>query len=114
LLLGFVHGASGRFTPEYLGVAASSTMILLGFEVAFIKGGFYVLGEVDSPGILDLMALSSYKYVGLIVDVLLSVVVGKWLLSLFVTVLSLFSAIVLIRSLILLGAGFQVTPFQSL
>jgi len=99
LLLGFVHGASGNFTPEYLGVCASSTLVLLAFEVAFIKGGFYVLGDAETPGWMDLVALSSYKYVGLIVDVLFSLVVGRGLLLLIITIFSCFSAILVIRSL---------------
>jgi len=99
LLLGYVHGASGRFTPEFLGVSASSTLLTLGFEIAFMKGAFYFLGDVDSPVFLDLVAIGAYKYVGLIVDVLFSLVVSTWILVLITFLFSCFGAFFTIRSL---------------
>ncbi len=63
LLMGYVLGAIGKFTPEVVVTAASSTLVTLILEVVIFSIGFYMVDSA-SPRLLDLIAWSGYKYVG--------------------------------------------------
>lgn len=72
LLMGYTLGTFGQFTPEVIGVTASSTLFALALEVAIAKLGFYLVGAtVRPPVVCDLIALSGYKYVSMIVMMIL-------------------------------------------
>lgn len=51
------------FTPEVLGVTATTGFLILGFELLLIKTGFYLL-NCGSVAIYDLTAYCGYKFVG--------------------------------------------------
>eukprot|EP00047_Mylnosiga_fluctuans_P011476 m.21624 g.21624 ORF g.21624 m.21624 type:complete len:259 (-) comp3648_c0_seq2:96-872(-) len=73
LVVGLVLGTVGRFSPEQLGIAASSAMGWLLLEVFVCYAALYLL-NIAFNGVLELVALSGYKYVGLIAAVLAYVV----------------------------------------
>jgi hypothetical protein len=52
----------GRFTPEMLGKLASSGLISLGFEVVFLKFGFYLLNSMNCS-VFDLLSYAGYIFV---------------------------------------------------
>ena len=62
LLSGLKSGFSGNFSPQILGLAASSSVIFLCLELLIIYGGFYFL-QCSLPSILDLLAYCGYKFV---------------------------------------------------
>jgi hypothetical protein len=53
-----------RFTPEVLGMTASTGMGMTVFELLVIKLGCYLLGIPSDTAFLDLIAYLGYKYVG--------------------------------------------------
>jgi hypothetical protein len=52
-----------RFTPEVLGMTASSALITIGFEIGLIKIGLYLLNLPSLP-LLEVVAFCGYKFVG--------------------------------------------------
>ena len=53
-----------RFTPELLGVTASSMCGWLVVEILCYYAAFYLLNLNSSAGAWELCALTAYKYVG--------------------------------------------------
>lgn len=76
LLTGLALGVYHRFDPEALSMTASSAMVALFIEVALLKFGFYVLATSVVPPLLDLLSYSSYKFVGLIINIALGIFLG--------------------------------------
>ncbi|SPQ99877.1 unnamed protein product (mitochondrion) [Plasmodiophora brassicae] len=71
LLMGFIMGISKAFTPEVLGSTATWALLVLIMEVVLLRVGFAVIGSsatVVPPSLLDLVAYSSYKFVILVID----------------------------------------------
>jgi hypothetical protein len=80
LLMGYALGTVGRFSPEVLTVNASFTFVTLIMELLVLRVGFYILDtDVTAPKLLDLVAYSGYKYVGLNVSLLAGLSLGSWL-----------------------------------
>ena len=66
-LLRYINGLSFcifRFTPEQLGMTASSALVWLFVELMVIIMTLYVFGMSADVRYLDLLALCGYKYVG--------------------------------------------------
>ena len=53
-----------RFTPEQLGITASSALVWLCIELTVIIMSIYIMGISSQIKYLDLLALCGYKYVG--------------------------------------------------
>ena len=53
-----------RFTPEVLGMTASSALVITLIEVLLIKFGCYILNIASDVVFLDIVAYAGYKYVG--------------------------------------------------
>lgn len=77
LVCGLVLGTQNRFTPEQLGMTASSAMVWLVIELIAIVFTTYVLGISSGVRYLDLMALCGYKYVGMILAALGALILGS-------------------------------------
>lgn len=77
LLAGFVLGFQNRFSPEQLGIQASSALAWAVAEVLIELITLYVMNINTNLTTLDLIAYSGYKYVGMIFAVLLSLMFGK-------------------------------------
>ncbi|GLG99732.1 Protein YIF1B-A [Gryllus bimaculatus] len=74
LLAGLILGSQSRFSPEVLGIHASSALAWLVLEVVVELVTLYIINIESSLKTLDLVAFGGYKYVGIIVAVLLSLV----------------------------------------
>lgn len=66
LLCGLVLGTQDRFTPEQLGMTASSVLVWLILELVVIIATLYTTGISGNVKYLDLLSLCGYKYVGMI------------------------------------------------
>ncbi|PLW16471.1 hypothetical protein PCANC_18564 [Puccinia coronata f. sp. avenae] len=74
LLSGAVAGSKGRFDPELLSIAASQAMGIIFLEFCCIKLGCYLLNIQGDGAVIDLVAYSGYKFVGIIVSLLASLI----------------------------------------
>jgi len=72
LISGISLGLQNRFSPEMLGIQASSVIIWAVMEVLAMWVTLYVLNIQTPLKVLDLFAFSSYKYVGMIATILVS------------------------------------------
>lgn len=99
LIVGFVMGTAFKFTPDVLGTAASSGILLLLLEVFILKAGVYLIGsETDIP-ILDLVSYSGYVFVGVIVNFVVGWVLGDTAYYLSLLATGLMMAVFILRSL---------------
>lgn len=99
LVAGLVLGMQDRFTPEHIGITASSALAWCVVELAIYSCTLYVIQVETSLKTLDLLAYAGYKFVGTIVSILVSVIGGKigFYMALIYTNLAL--AFFLVRSL---------------
>jgi len=67
LLCGLIFGTQDRFTPEQLGMTASSVLVWLVLELVVIIATLYMTGISGNVRYLDLLSLCGYKYVGMII-----------------------------------------------
>nr|SVE74360.1 EOG090X0ATU [Daphnia barbata] len=73
LLIGGVSlGIQNRFSPEGLGIQASTALVWAVLEVLVIWVTLYVMNIQTKLTSFDILAFSSYKYVGMIVAVVVS------------------------------------------
>eukprot|EP00189_Rhodosorus_marinus_P002545 CAMPEP_0113964728 /NCGR_PEP_ID=MMETSP0011_2-20120614/7320_1 /TAXON_ID=101924 /ORGANISM="Rhodosorus marinus" /LENGTH=414 /DNA_ID=CAMNT_0000977101 /DNA_START=228 /DNA_END=1472 /DNA_ORIENTATION=- /assembly_acc=CAM_ASM_000156 len=70
LLVGFISGTKGVFTPEKMASTASVAIGVVTFEVLLIRLGFYLVNAKSAPW-LDFVAFRGYKFVGLVVSLLI-------------------------------------------
>ncbi|KAG0274797.1 hypothetical protein BGZ95_009465, partial [Linnemannia exigua] len=61
---------ANKFSPEMLGPTASSALAVIFLEFIIIKLCVYVLNITSDVPILDLLAYSGYKFVGIIVSII--------------------------------------------
>ncbi|CAF0922752.1 unnamed protein product [Adineta steineri] len=66
LVAGLVLGTQNRFTPEQLGMHASSALVWNIIEIGLLCLTFYILNIQSKLRTLDLIAYCGYKYVGMI------------------------------------------------
>jgi hypothetical protein len=71
LLSTTIAGIKGAFQPELLGYTASTAFGIVVFEILCLKLGTYLLSISNESQLLDLVAYSGYKFVGIIVSVTL-------------------------------------------
>ncbi|KAF9540428.1 hypothetical protein EC957_004322 [Mortierella hygrophila] len=70
LLVAISAGTSNKFSPEILGPTASSALAVIILEFTIIKLCVYILNITSDVPILDLLAYSGYKFVGIIVSII--------------------------------------------
>ena len=63
LLVGWVSGQKQSFTPEVLGITATSSIALTVVEVILIKIGCYLLNVGSGVAVSELIAVTGYKFV---------------------------------------------------
>lgn len=66
LTTGVVMGVQNRFTPEQLGIQASSALVWLVLELLIIMLSLYILNVNTDLRYMDILAYSGYKYIGMI------------------------------------------------
>ncbi|XP_050300216.1 protein YIF1B [Anthonomus grandis grandis] len=77
LVAGLVLGMQDKFSPEQIGITASSALAWCLIELAIYSTILYILQVETSLKTLDLLAYSGYKFVGTITSILASVVAGR-------------------------------------
>lgn len=60
-------GLNGQFQPELLGYTATTAFAFVIFEILGLKLVCYLLSITNESQLLDLVAYSGYKFVGIIV-----------------------------------------------
>lgn len=93
LIAGLAMGTQNRFSPELLGLQASSALVWLIMEVLAVLLSLYLVSVNTELTTIDLLAFSGYKYVGMIVGVVSGLLFGKmgYYLSLLWCCLSIFT-----------------------
>lgn len=76
LLSTLLAGLRGQFQPELLGYTASTAGVVVILEILLLKLGCYFLSISNESQLLDLVAYSGYKFVGIIVTVAVAEVVN--------------------------------------
>ncbi|KAI8357232.1 YIF1-domain-containing protein [Mortierella sp. GBAus27b] len=69
LLVGISLGTSSKFRPDILGPTASSALAVILLEFTMIKLCIYLLNIASEVSLLDLLAYSGYKFVGIIISI---------------------------------------------
>ncbi|XP_035647569.1 protein YIF1B-like isoform X1 [Oncorhynchus keta] len=77
LVSGLALGTQNRFTPEILGMQASSALVWLIMEVLAVLLSLYLVTVNTDLTTIDLVAFSGYKYVGMIVGVVAGLLFGR-------------------------------------
>lgn len=72
LLSTLLAGLRGAFHPELLGLTATTAFAIVIIEILALKLGCYLLSISNESQLLDLVAYSGYKFVGIIVTLVLS------------------------------------------
>lgn len=72
LLSTMMAGLQGAFNPELLGFTATYAFFVVGIEILLLKFGCYLLSISNESQLLDLVAYSGYKFVGVIATILVS------------------------------------------
>lgn len=76
LLSTLVAGLRGQFQPELLGITASKGLISVIVEIIGLKTGCYFLNISNESQLLDLVAYSGYKFVGIITTISIAEIVN--------------------------------------
>jgi NhaP-type Na+/H+ or K+/H+ antiporter len=71
LLVSVIRGLESRFHPEVLGLVLSRALGIIVFEFVIIKLGCYLLNIIGEHTMVDLLAYSGYKFVGVILTLLM-------------------------------------------
>ncbi|CAN8000292.1 unnamed protein product [Ixodes hexagonus] len=74
LISGYLLGLKDKFTPEQLGMQASSALMWLVLEVLAIWLATYILNISSTLRVFDIIAFTSYKFVSMISSLLASMV----------------------------------------
>ncbi|RMZ83700.1 hypothetical protein DV738_g1091, partial [Chaetothyriales sp. CBS 135597] len=72
LLSTVLAGMRGSFRPELLGSTASTALGVVLFEIVVLKTAMYLLSISNESQLIDLVAYSGYKFVGVIVTLFLA------------------------------------------
>lgn len=72
LLSTMLAGFHGAFHPELLGLTATTACAIVIVEILALKLGCYLLSISNESQLLDLVAYSGYKFVGIIVTLVIS------------------------------------------
>ncbi|KAL7276510.1 hypothetical protein RUND412_000501 [Rhizina undulata] len=81
LLSALLSGLKGNFHPELLGYNASTAFAIVVFEIVCLKLGCHLLSINSQSQLLDLVAYSGYKFVGIIVAIAVASIVGNGVLG---------------------------------
>ncbi|KAF2237870.1 ER to Golgi transport protein-like protein Yif1 [Viridothelium virens] len=76
LLSTLLAGLRGAFHPELLGLTATTAFGVVIFEILGLKLGCYILSISNESQLLDLVAYSGYKFVGIIVTLVVAEIVN--------------------------------------
>ncbi|KAH6697548.1 YIF1-domain-containing protein [Plectosphaerella plurivora] len=120
LLSTLVAGLRGQFQPELLGYTATVALVVIILEIAILKLGCYLMGISNDSQLYDLIAYSGYKFVGIIVTIIVAEIfnggkgTGGWVGWGIFLYTFLANSLFLMRSLkyVLLPESAQANPMQ--
>ena len=72
LLSTLLAGLRGAFHPEVMGLTATAAFAIVAVEILGLKFGTYILSISNDSQLLDLIAYSGYKFVGVIVTLVIA------------------------------------------
>jgi len=98
LIVGFVLGTNLKFTPEVLGVTASTGLIILTFEILMIKAGFYLL-NCGNVSLSDLTAYCGYKFVGVVINIVVGLLTTSYMFHIVTLYTGISMGIFMVRTL---------------
>jgi len=98
LLVGFVLGTNLKFTPEVLGVTASTGLFVLAVEILLIKTGFYLL-NCGNVSLTDLAAYCGYKFVGAVLNIVVGMTASTYIFYAVTLYTGICMAIFMVRTL---------------
>jgi hypothetical protein len=75
-LQALISGLKGQFQPELFGYIATTAVVAVIVEILGLKLGCYLLSISNESQLLDLVAYSGYKFVGVIVTISVAEVVN--------------------------------------
>lgn len=75
-LQALISGLRGQFQPELFGYIATTALVVVIVEILGLKLGCYLLSISNQSQLLDLVAYSGYKFVGVIVTITVAEVVN--------------------------------------
>jgi hypothetical protein len=76
LLSTLITGLRGHFQPELLLSTASTALVVVVVEILGLKLGTYLLSITSASQLLDLVAYSGYKFVGIVATVAIAEIVN--------------------------------------
>ncbi|KAI9831746.1 MAG: hypothetical protein M1826_003077 [Phylliscum demangeonii] len=77
LLSTLMAGLRGAFHPELLGLTATTACAIVIGEMLALKLGCYLLSISNESQLLDLVAYSGYKFVGIIVTIIVAEILNR-------------------------------------
>lgn len=77
LLSTLLAGMRGTFHPELLGTTATAAFAVVAGEILVLKIGCYLLNISNDSQLLDLVAYSGYKFVGIIVTTVVGEIANR-------------------------------------
>jgi protein transport protein YIF1 len=75
LLSAFLSGTVGKFNPQVIPSITSQCFIVQILEVACIRFGFYLMQS--QVAMLDLFSYTGYKYLGLCINMIVAIMLGR-------------------------------------
>ncbi|KAK9379899.1 YIF1-domain-containing protein [Kockiozyma suomiensis] len=78
LLSSILAGIKGVFHPEILGYISSVAFAIVIFEILGLRLGCYLLGISNDSQLLDLVAYSGYKFIGVILTMIAGALVSGY------------------------------------
>lgn len=72
LLSTLLAGLRGAFHPEVMGLTATAAFAVVAVEILGLKFGTYILSISNDSQLLDLVAYSGYKFVGVIITLVVA------------------------------------------
>ncbi len=75
-LQALISGLKGQFQPELFGYIATTALVAVIVEILGLKLGCYLLSISNESQLLDLVAYSGYKFVGVIVTISVAEIVN--------------------------------------
>ena len=80
LMVGFTAGTGeeSKFDPEGIGMMLSKYLIIWFIETGVFKLSFMCIGVNDCP-FLQLLCITGYKFVSIVIAYLLMIAFGKWI-----------------------------------
>lgn len=116
LVAGLVLGMQQKFTPEQIGILASSALAWIAVELAIYNCTLYIANIKTTLRTFDLLAFSGYKFVGIIISILVSLIAlktGYYVCLLYVNLALAFFLVRSLKAQVLVETNTQATGYYG-